>query len=189
MTIRSCFKLALCATILWSFAAFSQKEDIRFEFNPQKPEKIPFEQTRPEHEDVFAKLRRGEGRFNYDTGTVGVGASTVTPLLPGSDAPSFTVTGLTGNVVTVDPSKIKKPLIVTFYRGGWCPYCNLHLAELRKAENQLIEKGFDVWFISPDRPELLYESLQEPDIGYTLLSDSTLDAAKAFGVALSLIHI
>ena len=51
------------------------------------------------------------------------------------------------------------PLVISFYRGAWCPYCNLHLSELRHAENQLKEMGFNVWFISIDKPELLLESL------------------------------
>jgi peroxiredoxin len=78
---------------------------------------------------------------------------------------------------------MQKPLVLSFFRGGWCPYCNLHLAELRKAENELREMGFDIWFISIDRPELLYESLQQPDLGYTILSDSKLEATRAFGLA------
>lgn len=179
------YSLAAISTIVMLLSAnlHSQDSDIRIEFNKQPAEKIEFEHTRPEHQDIFAKLRRGEGNFTYDTGSVGVGSTSITPLLPGSDAPEFSLAGLTGNTVNIVPQQIKKPLVVTFYRGGWCPYCNLHLAELRKAEEALIEQGFDVWFISPDRPELLYESLQEPDIGYTLYSDSTLSAAKAFGVA------
>jgi peroxiredoxin len=73
--------------------------------------------------------------------------------------------------------------VLTFYRGSGCPYCNLHLSELRLAEKQMEDMDFDIWLISIDRPELLLESLDEPDIGYTVFSDSSLDAPRAFGLA------
>lgn len=106
----------------------------------------------------------------------------VKPLLPGQEVPAFEVKTVTGEVVEVDPAALEKPVVVTFYRGGWCPYCNLHLAELRKAEAELREQGFDVWFISADRPERLYESLTE-EVDYQLYSDGSLKAAETFGVA------
>lgn len=43
--------------------------------------------------------------------------------------------------------------------------------------------GFDVWFVSIDRPGVLRESLEEPDSAYTLLSDAWLSATRAFGIA------
>jgi peroxiredoxin len=110
-------------------------------------------------------------------------ANDVQPLLPGMQAPSFEVFSVEGQPVRFDPENMHKPLVLTFFRGGWCPYCNLHLAELRKAESELKEMGFDIWFISIDRPEMLYDSLEQPDIGYTILSDSKLEATRAFGLA------
>jgi len=41
---------------------------------------------------------------------------------------------------------------MSFFRGGWCPYCNLHLSEMRLVEKQLKEMGFNIWFISIDKP-------------------------------------
>ena len=110
-------------------------------------------------------------------------ANDVQPLLPGMQAPAFEVFSVEGQPVHFDPENMQKPLVLTFFRGGWCPYCNLHLAELRKAEGELNEMGFDIWFISIDRPELLYDSLEQSDIGYTILSDSGLEATRAFGLA------
>jgi peroxiredoxin len=110
-------------------------------------------------------------------------ANDVQPLLPGMQAPAFDVVSVEGQPVHFDPENMQKPLVLIFFRGGWCPYCNLHLAELRKAESELREMGFDIWFVSIDRPELLYDSLEQPDIGYTILSDSRLEATRAFGLA------
>ena len=113
-------------------------------------------------------------------------AEEVQPLLPGMQAPAFTLRDASGGEVNFDPASVQKPLILTFFRGGWCPYCNIHLSELRKAETELKELGFELWFISPDKPELLYESLEQPDIGYTVYSDAKLHAMRAFGIAFRL---
>ena len=110
-------------------------------------------------------------------------AQEVQPLMVGMMAPDFTVRGVDGQVFKFVSGEQAKPIVLTFFRGGWCPYCNLHLSELRLAEEQLMELGFDIWFISIDKPELLLESLAEPDIGYTIYSDSALSATQAFGLA------
>ena len=110
-------------------------------------------------------------------------ADQVQPLLPGMKAPDFNVRDVEGNAFEFKAGQQDKPVVLTFFRGGWCPYCNLHLSEMRLAEKQLAEMGFDIWFISIDKPELLLESLDDPDIGYTIYSDSSLDATRAFGLA------
>lgn len=110
-------------------------------------------------------------------------ADLVQPLMVGMNAPDFNLKDAEGNEVRFRAREMEKPLVVSFFRGGWCPYCNLHLSEMRHAEEQLKEMGFDIWFISIDRPELLLDSLDQPDIGYTVLSDSSLEATRSFGIA------
>ena len=110
-------------------------------------------------------------------------ADQVQPLLAGMKAPAFTVRDVEGGVFEFTGEGMDKPVVLTFFRGGWCPYCNLHLSEMRLAEKQLEEMGFNIWFISIDKPELLLESLADPEIGYTIYSDSSLDATRAFGLA------
>ncbi len=125
----------------------------------------------------------GSAFAQYQRTDIHPDANDVQPLLPGMMAPAFDVLDAQGQGVQFDPENMTKPLVLSFFRGGWCPYCNLHLAEMRKAESELRDMGFDIWFISIDRPELLYESLEQPDIGYTVLSDSRLDATRKFGLA------
>ena len=59
----------------------------------------------------------------------------------------------------------------------------LELMQKQHHEKQLQDMGFDIWFISIDKPELLLDSLDEPDIGYTIFSDSALSATRSFGLA------
>jgi len=76
--------------------------------------------------------------------------------------------------------------VLIFYRGGWCPYCNAQLADMHLVEPRLRASGFEVVFISTDRPELLHSSLKDQTVPYTLLSDPGLQAAQAFHIAFHL---
>lgn len=76
-----------------------------------------------------------------------------------------------------------KPTVLAFYRGGWCPFCNTHLGALKQVESTILESGWQMLAISPDRPEKLAETEQKQQMSYRLLSDSKMAAAKAFGIA------
>jgi peroxiredoxin len=60
------------------------------------------------------------------------------------------------------------------------------LGALKQVEPDRIKLGYDLLFLSADRPELLYSSLKEPDIHYTLLSDAAMNAGRAYRVAFRL---
>jgi peroxiredoxin len=110
-------------------------------------------------------------------------ANDIKAIAVGSQAPSFVVRNPDGSDRRFDPKGYKKPAVFIFYRGGWCPYCNGHLKALKAAEPELLKMGYDLFFFSADKPEILFSSLKEPDIKYTLLSDARMSAARAFGVA------
>lgn len=123
------------------------------------------------------------GMTAHEREDIHANAQEVQPLLVGMKAPDFTLRDVENQKFSFKSGPQAKPIVLTFFRGGWCPYCNLHLSELRMAEKQLKEMGFEIWFISIDKPELLLASLDDPDIGYTIYSDSSLDATRAFGLA------
>ncbi len=116
-------------------------------------------------------------------------AEDISPKQVGDRAPAFTVHTVEGEDYRFDPDNLERPTILISFRGGWCPYCNTHLSELRHVIPELKEKGFDVLFLSNDRPELLYESLKKETqeaidgLDYVILSDADIDAALAFGTA------
>jgi len=110
-------------------------------------------------------------------------AETAQPLQVGARAPDFTAHRVDHTAYTFSAAHLAKPHVLIFYRGGWCPYCNGQLADLHLVEPKLRAAGFEVLFLSTDRPELLYSSLKNPQVPYTLLSDPTLEAAQAFHIA------
>lgn len=113
-------------------------------------------------------------------------AESARPLQVGHRAPDFTATHADGTAYTFSASHLKQPYVLIFYRGGWCPYCNMQLADLHSVEPELRQAGFEVLFLSTDRPALLYSSLKDQKVSYTLLSDPGLQAAQAFHIAFHL---
>jgi len=116
---------------------------------------------------------------------IAASAEETQPLPAGIAAPSFTARNAEGSDFVFDPSSLDRPAMLIFYRGGWCPYCNRHLAELRHVVPELEQRGMDVYFLSADSPDNLASALQGDAEGldYTLLSDAKLGAAEAFGLA------
>ena len=107
----------------------------------------------------------------------------VTPILINTTIPDVTVKTVAGKDISLHEVVKEKPTIFVFYRGGWCPYCSRHMAELAQVEEELIDLGFQIVGISVDRPEVLRKTLTDVKLDYMLLSDSPVDAIKDFGLA------
>ena len=105
------------------------------------------------------------------------------PLMIGEEIPDLKLKDSGGKEIRLRAVAEEQPLVLIFYRGSWCPYCNLHLAQLQKIDPQLRGLGYRIIAISPDLPENLKTSIDKNELTYTLLSDSTMAAAKAFGLA------
>lgn len=106
----------------------------------------------------------------------------VHPILLGSKLPQVSLRTLDGQPTTLADQVDGKPAILVFYRGGWCPYCNLQLSRLRLIQKDVEALGYRILAVSPDRPEELRKTLGKDKLGYTLLSDSPANALKAFGI-------
>ncbi len=110
-------------------------------------------------------------------------ASAISPLLIGERIPSMSLLDINGKKADLQELVGLKQTIIVFYRGGWCPYCNLHLAELQTIEPDILAAGYQIIAISPDSPESLRASADKNKLNYILLSDSDAELIKAFGLA------
>jgi peroxiredoxin len=116
-------------------------------------------------------------------------ADLINPAKSGEQAPSFLVMDADGKEFFFDPDALDRPAVLITFRGGWCPFCNMHLSELRTVVPEIAAMGVDVMFLSGDRPEMLYASLamdtQEDiaDLDYKIYSDADAQAAIALGIA------
>lgn len=110
-------------------------------------------------------------------------ATDISPLLIGENAPDVEIKDINGKSTALKTILTEKPTVIMFYRGGWCPFCNAHLAELQAAEKEINALGYQMVAISPDSPEKLKESLGKHKLSYKLYSDADLKVAQAFGIA------
>ena len=103
---------------------------------------------------------------------------------PAADSPVLVRTP-DGKTVDVQEWVTENPTILIFYRGGWCPYCNTHMGELAAIEDELVELGYTLLAVSPERTETLESFQKENEIpdSIVLLSDRDGEAARALGVA------
>jgi peroxiredoxin len=119
-------------------------------------------------------------------GVIAESAEDTKPLKAGVQAPDVTMENLEGEPIKLSELWSKQPIALVFYRGGWCPYCNTHLAALKDAEPELVKLGYQVVAVSPDKPAILKESADKAELNYELVSDSDAEAMKAFGIAFRL---
>lgn len=104
----------------------------------------------------------------------------------GDAAPDVTVIDMDGGAVRLRDHWSIAPLIVVFFRGGWCNYCNLQLHEWQRHHATLRRLGATLLAISPQLPQHDASAAQADDLAFPVLSDPTLAAADAFGIAFTL---
>lgn len=110
-------------------------------------------------------------------------AEDVKPLEVGDQVPDAVLVLPEGATEKFSAVYRSHPTVLIFYRGGWCPYCNRHLAEVGSVESQLRGMGYQIVAVSPDSPLSLRESLSKEALGYRLYSDSDMVLARGFGLA------
>ncbi|WP_316636421.1 peroxiredoxin-like family protein [uncultured Flavobacterium sp.] len=109
-------------------------------------------------------------------------ATDIAPLLIGEKIPDITLKTSDNTDVQLSDLLKKKKTVLVFYRGGWCPYCNMHLQALAEAEKQILDLGYQIIAVSPDAPESLKVTEEKDKVNYTLLSDSKGELIKAVGI-------
>lgn len=105
------------------------------------------------------------------------------PLEKGDKVPSGVLKTASGRSVDTAKLLVGQPSVIIYYRGGWCPYCNKHLAGLVDIVDDLKLNGFQLLAISPDRPDILMDKEDLSKLSYDLLSDSSMEVARQFGIA------
>ncbi|RST48883.1 peroxiredoxin-like family protein [Variovorax sp. MHTC-1] len=104
----------------------------------------------------------------------------------GDMAPDVNLTDTAGAPVKLSALWRSGPLVVIFYRGGWCSYCNLQLHAWQQHASELKRLGAALVAISPQTPEHSQDTMETNALPYALLSDSSLNAANGFGIAYTL---
>ena len=103
-------------------------------------------------------------------------------LSVGSSAPDATLVDITGAPMHLAKIYGQGPTFVVFYRGGWCPFCNLQLHGLAQAKPEFDKRGLRIVAISVDVPGEEAKTQAKHDVPFPMLSDSDLAAHRAFNV-------
>ncbi len=138
-------------------------------------------------EAMAAEQRRGLDpaiRRVFDCATESVAASGVAgeALQVGEVAPEVELADAEGRRVCTEPLLAAGPVVVTFYRGGWCPYCNLALRALQDSLPGIRAAGAELVAISPERPERMRETTARNGVTFATLHDDGNRAARLFGL-------
>lgn len=107
-------------------------------------------------------------------------------LKVGDTSPAFELPNQSGTMVSLQACLHEGPAIVSFYRGGWCPYCNVEMQALQSALSQISDLGARILAISPQGVKQAKEMAEKHNLTFDLLSDRGNSVARAFGVVFHL---
>jgi len=107
-------------------------------------------------------------------------------LKAGDTAPDFTLPDAKGGRVHLADVLAQGPVVLSFYRGGWCPYCNLELQALQQSLSQIRESGAQLMAVSPELPDQALSTAEKHALAFTVLSDQGNRVARDFGIVFTL---
>jgi len=117
-----------------------------------------------------------------DNKIVSAGDAAKNALNVGAKMPSFSLKDSNGKTIeSVDLLK-QANLVVVFYRGSWCPFCNLYLRSLQKNLAQIKAAGGNLVAVSVENPDNSLSVSKKNELGFTVLSDPNLSVARQFGI-------
>ncbi|MBY0311338.1 MAG: redoxin domain-containing protein [Phycisphaerales bacterium] len=104
-------------------------------------------------------------------------------LQVGAAAPDFTLPEAKGKMVTLSTMLKDGPVVLTWYRGGWCPYCNLQLVAYQEKMADFKAAGAQLVAISPQVPDGSASTADKNKLEFSVVSDVGNTTAKAYGLA------
>lgn len=107
-------------------------------------------------------------------------------LKEGAQAPDFTLPDALGKAVTLSHLLEYSPVVITFYRGEWYPFCNLALRAYQQAWPQLRALGASLVAISPQTPDHSLSTGEKKELTFPVLSDVGNHVAQAYGLVFTI---
>jgi peroxiredoxin len=104
-------------------------------------------------------------------------------LKVGARAPDFALPDANGKTIKLSEMLAKGPVVVTWYRGGWCPYCNIALRGFHKSLPEIRSAGANLIAISPETPDNSLTTTEKNHLDFEVLSDRGSKVARAYGVS------
>ncbi len=135
---------------------------------------------------AFLDKRRGAEISNEDKAIMMKAAQDLAKAMPepglrvGERAPDFTLVNAFGERVKLSEQMEKGPVIVTFYRGAWCPFCNIELNALQKSLPYYDKYNASLIAITPQKPDMSNEQIKKARYTFEILSDLDNSVMKSY---------
>lgn len=107
-------------------------------------------------------------------------------LRVGEHAPDFILPDVLGNPVSLSKLLAQGPVVLTFYRGEWCPYCNLQLHAYQQILPQIKELGVTLVAVSPQTPDHSLSLIEKQQLTFTVVTDNENHVARQYGLVYKL---
>lgn len=141
------------------------------EYEIQKKERVPADIL-----TVMDNATTSLKETDIESGAINVGAI----------VPDFTLPNHNGEERSLKDLLKESTVVLSFYRGGWCPYCNLELAALQRALPEMEAQGAKLIAISPETPDNSLSTREKNDLNFDVLYDKGNSVAESYGLVFEL---
>ena len=148
--------------------------------------------------DTLLAIKRKEGALKYgkeknqlySDGIDAVATSGIleSALNVGDKAPNFTLKNALNQTVSLYDDLKNGPVVLTWYRGGWCPYCNITLHYLQEKLPEFKKAGATLIALTPELPDNSLSTSEKNKLDFNVLSDIGNTVAKNYGIVFQLIE-
>ena len=123
-------------------------------------------------EQIYGSLDRFTTSYKRSSNTI----------RPGDTLPSFSLSDATGKAVSSQDLLSQSAVLITFYRGSWCPYCNVAVQYLQRHHAAFKAKGVSLVAISPEVPDFSMTLVEKQQLKFPVLTDLHNELAKKLGI-------
>jgi len=144
------------------------------------------EQLKAKYEEIKKNAPNEVAIFDADTESFISSGDAPQGLQVGDQLASFELPNQLGQTISLDELQVDSNIVISFYRGGWCPYCNIELCVLQQALPEFKSHGARLIAISPQLPDESMSTAEKNELSFPVLSDAGNKVAKEFGLVFTL---